>query len=437
MDLARPLSLSGDFVMVESNISQGLATRKRWRQDEIQQHPDDQCSDSDLEHISRPGSVRSLSTRSPSPLTEECPDQDDDISVTCSVRDGPSLNLDAFSQHGAPPQPIQGVVDYGQRAAPATQAPLMAPSAGCQAGSTFIYHQSSDNASQGEGALTPPPGAIARHICADLTSDGHPAPYEAADALHHIVNEEGCDHNIVDQYIMNLLIESALNTRLECEIGNSAPRDKNLRQQMMARLRSLPVDHPVVKEATKHTRWGSFLFKHQARSNAERKHIYWDVFTGVELTALRLLLACHEKHFDATCSFADVNSAMNLSVICQTDLGTLTKASKLAFQTQMCCFMSTGPWEGPLSLKQNQLRSHTRTAVERQMESFKHVVGFQIPLSRHQGAPRENLSSGRSVEYEEGESLLCEYYEMIATRDIFHKTLMNLPSFLTRNDIEQ
>jgi len=437
MDLACPPSPSGDFVVVESNNFEGLATRKHRRQDEIQQYPNDQCSDSDIEHISRPGSVRSLSTRSPSPLTEEHPDQDDDISITCSVREDLNPNLNAISQHGTPSQPTRGVVGCDQRALPAAQAPLMVPSAGCQAGSHFMYHQSSDNASQGEGVLTPPPGAIARHTCADMTPGGQLASYKDADALRHLANEEGCDHSIVDQYIMDLLIESALNTRLECEFVDSASRDQNLRQQMMTRLRSLPVDHPVVRETTKHRSWGSFLFKHQARDAAERKHVYQDVFTSVELTALQLLLVCHQKHFDATCSFADVSPATNLSLFCQTDLGTLTKASKLALQTQMCCFMSTSLWEGPLSLKQNQLRSHTRTAIERQMESFKNVVGFQIPSSRHQGAPRVNLSSGRSVKYEEGGTLWCEQYERIATRDIFNKTLTNLPSFLTRTDIEQ
>lgn len=424
--------------MVESDQSRDLAIRTRLRQDEIQQYPDDQSSDSDLEHISRPGSVRSLSTRSPSPFTEEYRDQDVDVSMTYSVQNTPSPNLDTASRHGTPPQLVQGAIGYSQRAPPATQAPLMAPGIGCQAGSAFKYQRSPDDDFPGAGLLNPPPAAIAQQTRANLGSSGHLIPYKDVNALRLDGNTQRCDHTTVDQHIMDLLIENALDTRLEHEFGSSAPRDQNLRQQMMARLRSLPVDHPVVKEATKHARWDVFLFKHQARNNAERKHIYLGVFTRVELAALQLLLQCHETHFDAACSFADVASTVGLQFLHTIDLSTTTKASRLALQIQGCCLMGTGFGEVRPFIKQNQLRPHTRTAIERQAESLKHDIDTQIAQSRYLGASMRKSSSPSPAKDEEVGTLKYAHYERIATRDIFNDTLKSLPGFLQNlTDVEQ
>jgi len=430
MNLPSSPSPFGDFVVVESDNFQDLAIRTRLRQEEIQQYCDDQSSDSDLEHISRPGSVRSLSTRSPSPFTEEYRDQNGDVSMTYSVENMPSPYFDTASRRDTPSQLIQGAISYSQSAPPATQAPLMAPSTGCQAGPAFTYQRSSDDAFTGVNVLTPPPALLARQTRADLGSGEHVIPHKAVDVLRLDANTQRFDHATVDQHIMDLLIENALDTRLEHECGSSAPRDQNLRQQMIARLRSLPVDHPVMKEATKHARWGSFLLKHQARDKAERKHIYLDVFTPVELVALQLLLQCHEKHFDTACSFADVASTVGLQFLDTIDISTITKASKLALQTQGSCLMGTGFGEVRLFMEQNQLRPHTRTVIKRQAESLERDIETQAAQLKYLGTPTGKSSNACPAEDGKAGTLKYAHYERIATRDVFNDTLKNLSGFL-------
>ncbi|KAK5092952.1 hypothetical protein LTR70_005184 [Exophiala xenobiotica] len=428
----------GDFVVVESDDFRDLSIRTRLRQEEIQQYRDDQSSDSDLEHISRPSSVRSLSTRSPSPFTEEYREHDGDVSMTYSIENIPSPYFETASRRDTSSQLIQGAIGYSQSAPPATQTSLMAPSTGCQAGSAFTHQRSPDDALTGVNVLTPPPALLARQTRADLGSGEHVIPDKAVDVLRLDANTQRCDHATVDQHIMDLLTENALDTRLEHEYGSSAPRDQNLRQQMMARLRSLPVDHSVMKEATKHASWGSFLLKHQARDNAERKHIYLDVFTPVELAALQLLLQCHEKHFDAACSFADVASTVGLQFFDTIDLSTITKASKLALQTQGCCLMGTGFGEVRLFMEQNQLRPHTRTVIKRQAESLERDIETQAAQPKYLGTPTGKWSNACPAKDGNVGTLKYAHYERIATRDVFNDTLKNLPGFLQHlTNVEQ
>lgn len=97
-------SYSEDFVMLESHQIHDLPLRQRPFGDEAERDHDfeSSSSDDDLEHISRPGSVRSLNTPSPSSSPLLVPVTEGDSTAVSS------LTLQASSSLPQPPQTSEG-----------------------------------------------------------------------------------------------------------------------------------------------------------------------------------------------------------------------------------------------------------------------------------------------------------------------------------------
>ena len=426
MHSAEALSPSEDFVLVESDFLRDLAIRPRLRPNDLEQLIDDQTSDSDLEHVDRPGSVRSLSTRSSSPFTDECRHDNEDVSITNDVEHPTMPVVETILQHSTPSRSDHSDLDHSP-CLPDYARTLEAPaSVRWQSRPSFTYERSPDDTFPGAGVLVPNPATgSALRSNQDHGCIGQMIPLYATYDSILARDPQHCDHGTVDQHIMDLLVENALNTRLEQEFGSSAARDQNLRQQMMARLRSLPIDHPVVREATKHARWGSFLSKYQSPDAAERKHIYEKVFTNIERVALQFLLECHKAHFDTACSFADLASIVVLTSLAQVDHATFTKASTLALQSQKTCIMSIDLPSVRSFVDQIHLNWQTRGQVWRQANCLEDVVDIPESTKQQQTVPvtlSDRPSSGKGY----FEPTKRVYLERTALLNILNDTLTTL-----------
>jgi len=423
MDSAASPSPSDDYVMIEQSNVHDLAIQTGIRPDETEQYLDYESSDSDL-------GIRSLGTSSPSPSTaDEDTDDDtgaDDVSRTSNVQRDLNGSINTIWQYTISGEADDlGILEHLQWPRSATQGPATTEVSPRSGGSGYVYRKSPDDAFPGAGILVPPPTAAARHPTADLNPTGSQVPTIDAAALRGSINRRHCDHTTIDQDIMDLLVENALNTRLEQEFGSSGPRELHLRQQMMARLRSLPVDHPVIKEAMKMIRWGCFLFQHQYVHVDERKHIYTNVFTDVERTALCLLLECHKKHFSFACLFADLSLTTDFEFLSQIDPNSLTEGLKLSLQVQTSCMTTMGFEEVGCLLYSDQVRARTRFEIIQQAERLENTTENRDVIEQL----RRNMKSlvdTDPVNISESATLKRAHKERIITFGLFNKTLTNL-----------
>lgn len=236
--------------MLEPHQIHDLPLRQRPVGDEAEQDHDfeSSSSDDDLEHISRPGSVRSLNTPSPSSSPLLVPATEGDSTAVSSLTLQVSDTL---------PQPLQ--ISEGQH----------------QAEHDLPAHDVSTASNDILPRATPQ-----TQVPSSLTSYNHAS---------------------LDQEIMDHLIEHALTARIEQEYGHGSSKDQKLRQQMMTRFRSLPAEHSLFKGSISQLDGSKALFQGQQRSSAELEYVYRFIFTDLERMALSFLIGCHTRHFENAC----------------------------------------------------------------------------------------------------------------------------------------
>lgn len=236
--------------MLDSDHIHDLPIRQRSLRNEAEQDQDIEfSSDDDLEHISRPGSVRSLNTPSPSSSPLLVPALEEEHTAVSSL----NLQIDTQSQN------------------PHT-------SRGCQAAHDPPTNETSS-----------PPTDVSQRT---TTQAQNTSP-----SCHN--------HASIDQKIIDQLIQHTLTLRLEQEHGHGSSKDQKLRQKMMSRFRGLPAEHSFVKNSVSQVDGSKALFQGQQRSHEELQHIYRLVFTDVERMALNFVMECHVRHFRAACTFSD------------------------------------------------------------------------------------------------------------------------------------
>lgn len=324
MDRTLPAILN-DYVVVENGVTLVLPIRAHYPPQQNLSEVDKLLSDDEIELVSRPGSVRSLGSPSP---TISAIDVDEHGNREGSTTE--SSHGDRYVKIASTHIPeVQAQAKEGKPHSDASSQPAVEGSSNSTSSSAqneaYRYQRSSDDTFPGAGMLVPikPPTDIQARMKPSLES---PA-------------SRCCTSHIeVDHHVFDLLIDSALNTQLRGAPQSDDSSKRQARLLIMARLRSLPTYHPVVREAMKLGPWGAYLLPRRRLGPTEIKRIYQDLFTDTEKTALLLLIECHKKHFAKTCHFADAFDLASAELLHSVDSDTFFEGLMLAFSTQYDCF---------------------------------------------------------------------------------------------------
>lgn len=357
-----PSDTLDDFVVLEPNRRQELPLRQRPCHDEAERDIDSFSTDDELEHISSPGSVRSLGTLSPSPSVVR-----DDL-----IASSPILQLtESSSTHEQAVMESNGV----------------------------------QRTSRNGFRLNTP-----------LIQIPEPATYSLMPSLAYMPCH---DHQTIDHQVMDLLIENALNARIEKDLGNASPDDRELRRQMMARYRSLPAEHFVVQKSMAQMEGSKILYPGQCRSMSEVEFIYHNVFTPVEHMALNFLAECHMRHFEISCSFYGSFMPRGRDRLFEAMLQPgASKGKDLALNIQMTVLQR---------LDINRAFKNHFDGLRRQTRSR---VDF-LPVQCLQSGPQMNTTLGDHMSGESGgamDAMDINQWRLAVLRQVFLSTIENLPN---------
>ena len=307
----RSSPLSDDFCLVDdTDQTFALPIRQRAGNNLSQVRADSETTDDDYLLVSRPGSVVSFGSRSPTPVASDTQSRNtvpNPVAIGTQGRIAISqaaISDRTCSEHGRPPN-APCVRHPCSRLHPQLRSPSSAERSFASQ-HRYTYH-TADHVSHeegqiypGSGVLMPPPGyRYSRPHVRQPSSNipiQHSHPTGQSQGSRHARSSE---HHALDKQIMDRLIDHAIPSHLKSE----SLTDAQLAQNMLVRLMSLPDHHPVVSELS---RTRPALYHPAYRHVQERIAVYNRVFTTIERVTLSLIHQSH-LHLNSECLFAEVS----------------------------------------------------------------------------------------------------------------------------------
>lgn len=409
-----------DFCMLEANNIDDLTTSDGDHTDHVNYEENDTSSDTEFEYVSRPPSVRSFDSPSPS-LVSMCNEEVQEVVA----------NVDVLQLTPEPPAP-KSPQPRKQLSKPLTTSKLpchdYTPIGKCTE-TPYCYHVQPESGPPGSGVLVPP----ANWPTQPFETWGYPN-LPVSNSLHPVIDATGAsgkgqsfDHDRFDTQIMALLVENALKSRIEQDMEHDPPNDRILKRQILARLKDLPNTHPVLTEVSR--RVGIDLSKPASppdyHEESQRTATYNEVFTYVEAHALRLLLACHNSLFGrSSCLFSDFSYFIGSHFSSKNLRQSHGEGLELALEIQTSCLLSLDFQDVTEFISPHgQLCGWAREKICSESEKLKVNIDFQAALVEFE----TNVAGAKTAE--EMECMTPTYYQRIAIKDFFNRVLINLNKF--------
>jgi len=235
-------------------------------------------------------------------------------------------------------------------------------------------------------------------------------------------------HNFIDVRIMDQLIDSVCRTSSRNNWELASP-DTILRHQMLKRLRDLPPDHSVRKEATQ-----PFDFPKSYQNPwppYEKRSIYNNIFTNVERVALSMLVDIHMSHLKSECLFADIGNPGYVSQNFRSPAGrgTCEAGQGLALNAQSYSLAFLSGRSVDTVFRSNELRITTANQVNREGISLCFSASpSEIDEAMTDSTPFDLCSIHALTDQAKRDHLIkFKYFHATALKRILNRTLIGPP----------